>query len=537
MRKSPLIFPGLLFVFLFLTCDHQGGGTLLIGTPELVRTTFEGQESEIGFITIPFLRNEAEGLVVNAAADFNGDGVIAGYEVDGRIQEEWIVQNTLMFITDTAYTVYFEIVDPDIVVGDEVEVIVAAGESDVSAPWDGVAPEGSAIIEDLVTIGALDVENLVDPAPGGVGAGLVTTARAQEDANFGDPGDEVRTGPGGNGEVFMRKGLPDVTQGPNTCVGHSIANSLSWLARKCSFTDRFQQDVGTPKGVNDLSTSILEVYDSVEGLLFDNLGVFKGVRNDKILEGKQKLTNDLNLPIQNRLLSRGAGEFRFNDIKRAMNDGCDVEVMLVMLDVDTGSSTGLGHAVTLAGYSDGPGGKSFVVHDPGTATFNDTHKLSESDRGGLTFSYIFEGRKRNALVDLILIECCVSPTPTPTPTPPGTVPPTPEPTPTPTDPPQESCAEPGFYQSQNAGCGIGMFTLLNITGEGNLVVSGFGSNAGNVTFDKTDIETVYESVRTDLIIFGAPGHSCSLTCGPASNQLTLECERPGAMCTEVLTLQ
>jgi hypothetical protein len=82
-----------------------------------------------------------------------------------------------------------------------------------------------------------------------------------------------------------------------------------------------------------------------------------------------------------------------------------------------------------------------------------------------------------------------------------------------------------------------MFTLLNITGEGNLVVSGFGSNAGNVTFDKTDIETVYESVRTDLIIFGAPGHSCSLTCGPASNQLTLECERPGAMCTEVLTLQ
>ncbi|MCL4245716.1 MAG: hypothetical protein KJ002_11390, partial [Candidatus Dadabacteria bacterium] len=75
MRKSPLIFPGLLFVFLFLTCDHQGGGTLLIGTPELVRTTFEGQESEIGFITIPFLRNEAEGLVVNAAADFNGDGV------------------------------------------------------------------------------------------------------------------------------------------------------------------------------------------------------------------------------------------------------------------------------------------------------------------------------------------------------------------------------------------------------------------------------------------------------------------------------
>ncbi len=333
----------------------------------------------------------------------------------------------------------------------------------------------------------------------------------------------------------MRNGLPDVTQSPNTCVGHSIANSLSWLSRKCGFSDRFQQDVGTPQGVNELSTSLLETYDSVQGLLFDNMGVFKGVRNNKILEGKQKFTNDLNLPIQTRLLSRAAGEFKFNDIKKAMDDGCDVEVILTMLDIDTGSPSGLGHAVTLAGYSESSSGKSFVFHDPGTKTFNDTHKLSESAMGGLTFPYVFEGKKRTALVDLILIECCVLPQPTPTP--PGTVPPTPEPTPMPTEPPQESCAQEGFYQSMSAGCGIGMFTLFNVTGEGNIVVTGFGQNLGNVTFDKTDNETVFESVRTDLIIFGVAGHSCSLTCGPAADQLTLECERPGAMCTEVFTLQ
>lgn len=341
----------------------------------------------------------------------------------------------------------------------------------------------------------------------------------------------------------MRNGLPDVTQSPNTCVGHSIANSLSWLSRKCGFSDRFQQDVGTPQGVNELSTSLLETYDSVQGLLFDNMGVFKGVRNNKILEGKQKFTNDLNLPIQTRLLSRAAGEFKFNDIKKAMDDGCDVEVILTMLDIDTGSPSGLGHAVTLAGYSESSSGKSFVFHDPGTKTFNDTHKLSESAMGGLTFPYVFEGKKRTALVDLILIECCVLPQPTPTP--PGTVPPTPEPTPQPTpeptpmptEPPQESCAQEGFYQSMSAGCGIGMFTLFNVTGEGNIVVTGFGQNLGNVTFDKTDNETVFESVRTDLIIFGVAGHSCSLTCGPAADQLTLECERPGAMCTEVFTLQ
>ncbi|GEM_PF-2886857 len=179
MRRLPVLFFTVFFVFLFLTCDHDGGGSL-IETPELVRTTFEGEESEIGFITIPFLRDEAEGLVVNAAADFNGDGVIASYEVDGRTQEEWVVQNTLMFITDTAYTVYFEIVDSGILPGDDIDVIVAAGDADVSSPWDGEIPENAAGIEDVVTIGILDVENLVDPAPGAVGAGLITAARAQQ---------------------------------------------------------------------------------------------------------------------------------------------------------------------------------------------------------------------------------------------------------------------------------------------------------------------------------------------------------------------
>jgi hypothetical protein len=542
MRRLQVLFFSVFFVFLFLTCDHDGGGAF-IGTPELVRTTFEGEESEIGFITIPFLRDETEGLVVNAAADFNGDGVIASYEVDGRTQEEWIVQNTLMFIADTAYTVYFEIVDPGILPGDEVEVIVAAGESDVPSPWDGVIPEGAAGIEDVVTVGILDVENLVDPAPGGVGAGLVTAAQAQQDTGFGEPGDKVGTGPGGVGEILLRRGMPDAAQGHNTCVGHSIANSLSWLSRKCGFADRFQQDLTTPDGVVELGFALIDVYESVGGTLLGEDQSFGGVRNDKILEGKQKLTADLNLPIENRFLSRAAGEFKFNDIKQAMDDGCDVELILDMLDVETGSQSGLGHAFTLAGYAVNPDSKSIVVHDPGTKTFNDLHKLMETPRGGLTFIYNFEGMIRRARIEYLLIECCVSPQPMPTP--PGTVPPTPEPTlqpppeptPMPTEPPIESCAEPGFYQSMSAGCSIGMFTLFNITGEGNLVVTGFGQNLGNVTFDKTDIETVFESVRTDLIIFGVTGHSCSLTCGPAADQLTLECERPGAMCTEVFTLQ
>ena len=397
---------GVLFIAfsigVFASCSGDRGGGIVIGDPELVRTTFEGEESEVAFITIPFQSDDTRGLITNASVDFNGDGLFASYEVDGEIQEEWVVQNTLLLITDTEYTVYFSVVDPNIMPGDEVNVIVAAGETDVDSPWDGTVPENAASLDSIVTIGSLDVENLVDPAPGFIGAGGVALAQEQSNAGFGTPEDEVTKGPGNDGEVFLRKGLPDVDQDANTCVGHAIANSLSWLARKCNFTDKFQQDIATSEGVDAIVVPILEAYDSVGGLFFE-MGVFKGVNNNKILEGKEQFTKDLNLPIQSKLLSREQGEFTFDDIKQAMNDSCDVEVILTMLDVDTGSPLRLGHAVTLAGYAENSSGKSFIVHDPGTKTKNDTHKLNVSPIGGLTFPYSFMGNVRTALVEFILV--------------------------------------------------------------------------------------------------------------------------------------
>lgn len=104
-------------------------------------------------------------------------------------------------------------------------------------------------------------------------------------------------------------------------------------------------------------------------------------------------------------------------------------------------------------------------------------------------------------------------------------------------PPVEPCAKLGTYVSMAAGCGIGMFTISDIT-SGELTVTGFGANPGDVKFMQLPSEpTVFSSTSDNLIIFGEDSHECSLTCGPGDDKLTLECTNPPAVCTEVFTLQ
>ena len=537
----------------------SGSGSAIIGQPQVARTTFEGEESEIASITIPFFRSVLEGLIVNAGIDFNGDGIIASYDAGGGEQEEWIIQNSLLPITDTEYTTEFELVDPDIMPGDMIEVIITAGGSDVPDPWDGTVPDDAMSFVGPVVIGTEDVENLVDPVEGAVGFGLIASkAEAQDRKKIGTPKDDIGTGPDKVGEIFIRRGLPDSNQQFNHCVGNSIANSLSWLGRKCGFGDKFvltnpenpsetlQLDLTDNIAVESLAAELIEIYKTIPGATktrSDNQ--FGGVDNNFILQGKEKITTMFALPITNQLLSRAKGEFKFQDIKNFMMQGCDVELILVMLDEDTDSPSGLGHAVTLAGYVDkGASNKSLIVHDPGTKNkFNELHKLTESEAGGLTFPYTFLKKRRKALVDLILVECCTidsppgmppppTPEPTPEPTPAATPMPTPEPTPGPSP---EPVKQEGFYQSVSGSCGIEGFTL-DVSSENNLLLMNFGENGGNVTFAKTENPDVFQSIRDGgLIILGAPGHQCTITCGQ-NNTISLVCIGSGGSCTHTFQL-
>jgi hypothetical protein len=145
----------------------------------------------------------------------------------------------------------------------------------------------------------------------------------------------------------------------------------------------------------------------------------------------------------------------------------------------------------------------------------------------------FEGDGYNLVFSKGVTCFAVTPAPTPVPQPSPGPGPSPSPSPTPTP---EACVMPGVYTG-NGGCGVNSLTISRITGDGNLLVDNFADNPGTLTFDKTDDPNVFESVRTDIIIFGVSGHSCTITCGPGTNQFTLECTRPGAVCQKIFTLQ
>jgi len=137
---------------------------------------------------------------------------------------------------------------------------------------------------------------------------------------------------------------------------------------------------------------------------------------------------------------------------------------------------------------------------------------------------------------------CFGPTPPPTlpPTtePPPTDPPPTEPPPTeppPTEPPPtEPIKKVGLYESTSGTCGIPSFTL-SFTEDGNISLTGFGTNQGNVIFDKTGNPLNFDHPALDLVILGVMGHKCDITCNQDGTQVTLKCSRPGAMCTQTFT--
>ena len=81
-------------------------------------------------------------------------------------------------------------------------------------------------------------------------------------------------------------------------MGNSIANSLSWLARKCGFESRFaftapdepepiQLDLSDNADVQSLAVLLINEYTSIQGATsVRSDGQFGGVNNDFILRGK-----------------------------------------------------------------------------------------------------------------------------------------------------------------------------------------------------------------------------------------------------------
>jgi len=347
-------------------------------------TVFTSQELnvEIGAINVPLTAQSAEYKFVNIVVDLNANGSFASYSVGGDIQEEWVVQNVPLQVFSTGYNFLLDLIDPGVVPDTalDIRVVLTMDAINGAGVWGGNVPEDSVGLDVTVTTDELEWRGDTTVNETGLGAGgaepeiPVRTARSGENTTAVDV-------TAADGSSLHRSGMPDGNQGVKQCVAQSIANNLSWLARRYNFTDKLdaayvpqtegdppysdeEKDHTTTEGVGTLADLINESFVAL-GVFNPAVGVTgtPGERTfarllpgfkENFKKGKDKFvagTSPSNkLPIETSLIEVGPGSNLFAEIKKAMKDDeCAVELVVEVIDAD-GKSLG-GHAVSVAGFS------------------------------------------------------------------------------------------------------------------------------------------------------------------------------------------
>ena len=351
------------------------GDSVLIGE-DVSFTVFTSQELdvEIGAINVPLTAQSADYKFANVIVDLNADGSFASYSVGGDIQEEWVVKNVPIQALAANHNFLLDLIDPDVVpaAAMDVRVVLTMDALDNATEWKGYIPEGSVGRDVTVTADELVWQNVATPdstSIGGGGAEPVTLPGIARTSGS-TTAEDVSVVDG----TLYRSGMSDGNQGLNQCVAQSIANNLSWLARRYNFTDKLddaygedysdeEKDNTTTEGASTLGSLVNEAYEAL-GSYNRNKGIIGG--SAAILAGKNKFIADNNLPIESSIIEVGSGSTLFAEIKKAMEDGeCAVELIMDILD-DKGNKIG-GHAVSVSGFADfqlgGSNYKGLTFHD------------------------------------------------------------------------------------------------------------------------------------------------------------------------------
>lgn len=91
----------------------------------------------------------------------------------------------------------------------------------------------------------------------------------------------------------------------------------------------------------------------------------------------------------------------------------------------------------------------------------------------------------------------------------------------------------GTYKSTSSGCGIGTATLGNFETSSSFTLTPFGEN---ITSEFQPQGSGFKSTSSNLTIFGAKGHTCTVTCTLAT--ITVVCTNTnGGRCEEKMTIQ
>jgi hypothetical protein len=390
----------------FSSGSTYGADASLVSSDVSFSKYFSNQyEVEIASIGLSLTAESSKYKFVNVIADLNKDGLFVPFVSGTNTQNEWLVQNMPLAVASQGSTFLVDVYD-SFTAGTSLNVRTILTESPLgtAVQWTGAIPSDAAGRDVIVSTKSTEwvVTSTPDETSIGSGGGKFVPL-ALDAANSTDAADSSPI-PG----TLYREGMPDGNQGPNQCVAQSIANNISWLARKYNFTDKldkaYKEDDGYPDDEKDYSTTTgASVLGSIVNESFEALGTYnpqvgitvpgatsfaeaiEGLKT-KILEGKNKFVNDLGLPIESSIIDVPSSSTIFDEIKSAMDSGCAVELVM---EVTKSNGRSAGHAVSVAGYADidinGSSYKGLTFHN-GDSINESTNELSGNDTHEITNS-------------------------------------------------------------------------------------------------------------------------------------------------------
>jgi hypothetical protein len=365
------------------------------------RVVDDGVATPAGCVRFGVLQRDDRPLVVNLLVDLDRSGTWNAHAVGAETQSEWLVRNLSLPALAGDYCAWSTLLETPSAV--TARCIVSGTVLEEATLTAGDYPEGVVFFEVVLNVTDLAIVSEAHPAEDYVGGGgrLLSVDRDAIATAAGEapvaPSDE--TTPTG----LVRRGLTVTPQGPNTCVMHAMAASMAWLARKHGFTGRFKDedgndlyDVSTADGVNDMAYDLNDV-----GAM--DWSPDKGIAPAKILPGKQAFVGQRKLPLETRVIDAGPGVDLFGEMKQALTDGCDVEIILGFPDVR------LNHMVVAAGFSESGGARSLVVRNPDSPNASDVYALKPD---GTLENFHFAGAPRQPIFGRLYIECYKAPSQT-----------------------------------------------------------------------------------------------------------------------------
>lgn len=421
-------------------------GPLLADGAEFTRVVLDAERSANGYVTIPFLKDSGRYTFINIAVDVNQDGVFAPYDIEGGVQQEWLVKNMgVRILKDEANNFSVLIPDTGIEERGELSMHVVLSTDELNN-WDGNTESGGQGREYVIAqVGAEDIAPLYSPDPTGVRSGGfpydllggsalavhapdIPLAADTETPLSGGEDDAMNTDGQGSGQGRsgapasfdeFHPGVPDMIQGHNECVPTATANSLMWLADEYNFEEKMPEGGGAA------------VIGELKGdLNWDANGVDVQAN---YLNGKRAFTQRHNIPIVTHQVGGRFDTSIVSKIAEELKKGQDVEIDMEYgrYDADgTNYRRAGGHMVTVVGAWTAGNSEYLDIHDPLSAGPGslDIYKID----GTRVENYRYQGTTVTYIRYAIAESPVEEATPTPTETPDDA---TPEPSPEQTDPP------------------------------------------------------------------------------------------------------